>query len=196
MDSLFHFNYLNKKDSLLKSIGYTLLVYAISSFVFYIYGKIINKKTRFIDIITPVLISQCVGIFVVLLSEIPLVKNAQQEILSSTENIAPHFSPLTLITILVFSILSLTISVYGIALFYNGFKTATNMKNWYHIVVFAILLLTLMISMQFLQKIINNEKQIFTSLQFLDFQFKFCSANCRFLDGRTGNSGYKTSVNC
>ncbi|WP_312090374.1 YIP1 family protein [Chryseobacterium sp.] len=151
MDSLFHFNYLDKKDSLLKSIGYTLLVYAISSLVFYIYGKIINKKTRFIDIITPVLISQCVGIFVVLLSEIPLVKNAQQEILSSTENIAPHFSPLTLITILVFSILSLTISVYGIALLYNGFKTATNMKNWYHIVVFAILLLTLMISMQFLQ---------------------------------------------
>lgn len=149
-DSLFHFRYINPKDSLFKVILSTLIVYAASIIILFVYGKIINKRTRLIDIITPVFIAQFPVILMIILTKIPFVSDAENKILASVEKNDLEINPLSLIIICLYSFLSLAIAAYGIAILYNGFKTATNMKKWQHIVIFAVILLTMMVTMQFL----------------------------------------------
>lgn len=149
-DSLFHLRLINPEDSLAKIILLTLLIYAVSVVIFFIFGKIINKKTRLIDIVNPVFISQFTVILLLIITEIPFIKNAQNNIQESVENQSFEIGTTSLIIITVTSFLSLAVVAYGIAILFNGFKTATNMKNWRHIVIFAVLLLTMMITMQLL----------------------------------------------
>lgn len=149
-DSLFHFRRINPDDSLLQIILSTAIVYAISIIILFIYAKIINKRTRLIDIITPVFIAQITAVFIILLKQIPAISKAEKAIMAAVEKNISELDPMAIIIICIFSFLSLAISAYGIALLYNGFKTATNMKKWQHIVLFAIILLTMMVTMQFL----------------------------------------------
>lgn len=149
-DSLFHFRFIKPEDSVLKIILETLIIYALNIAVFFIFGRIINKRTRLIDIINPIFISQFTVIFLLFLSEIPLIKNAQKQILDSVKNESYEIEPVTLLIITVNSFISLAISAYGLAILYNGFKTATNLKNWRHIVIFVILLITMMLTLQLL----------------------------------------------
>ncbi|MFY1047237.1 YIP1 family protein [Chryseobacterium sp. GP-SGM7] len=149
-DSLFHFRFISSEDSLVKIILSTLIVYAISIAVFFIFGKIINKRTRFIDVVNPIFISQFIVILLLLISEIPLIKNAQEKIVASVENQSFEIDTISLVIITLNSFISLAITAYGIAILFNGFRTATNMKNWRHIVIFAVLLLTMMVTMQLL----------------------------------------------
>lgn len=149
-DSLFHFTILKDEDSLLKVVASTLIIYAISILILFGLGKVINKRTRIIDIITPVFISQFPMIFLLFSMKIPFVMKAQQEIMNTVENQSQDFDPISLLIICIYSFVSLLISAYGITILYNGFKTATNLKKWQHIVIFAIILLTMMITMQFI----------------------------------------------
>jgi len=149
-DSLFHFVFINPKDSISKVILSTLIVYTISITVLFVFGKIINKRTRLIDIVNPVLISQFAVILLLLTTEIPFIKNAQKQIMGSAQNQSSDIEPIALLIITIYSFFSFAISAYGIAILFNGFKTATNMKNWLHIVIFAIVLLTMMLTMQLL----------------------------------------------
>lgn len=149
-DSLFHFRFISPEDALWKIILETLAIYVLNIAVFFIFGKIINKRTRLIDIINPIFISQITVIFLLFLSEIPLIKNAQKQILDSVGNQTYEIEPITLLIITVNSFFSLAISAYGLAILYNGFKTATNLKNWPHIVIFVILLITMMLTLQLL----------------------------------------------
>ncbi len=149
-DSLFHFASIDSEDSLTKIILSTLMVYAINVAAFFIFGKIINRKTRLIDIVNPILISQITGIFLLIIAEIPIISESQEQIMNSVKNQSLEIEPLVLLIITMYAFFSLAVSAYGIAILYNGFKTATNMKNWRHIVIFALLLLSLMITMQIL----------------------------------------------
>ncbi|MCX8526195.1 YIP1 family protein [Chryseobacterium formosus] len=149
-DSLFHFRLINSEDSLSKIILSTLIVYAISILIFFVFGKIINKKTRFIDVVNPILISQFIVILLLLISEIPLVKNAQKQIIASVENQSFELDMISLLITTINSFVSLAITAYGMAILFNGFRTATNMKDWRHIVIFVLLLLTIMLTMQLL----------------------------------------------
>lgn len=147
-DSLFHFRFISPEDALWKIILETSAIYALNIAVFYIFGKIINKRTRLIDIINPIFISQITVIFLLFLSEIPLIKNAHKQIIDSVGKQSYEIDPITLLIITVNSFISLAISAYGFAILYNGFKTATNLKNWRHIVIFVILLITMMLTLQ------------------------------------------------
>ncbi|MCU7615867.1 YIP1 family protein [Chryseobacterium sp. PBS4-4] len=149
-DSLFHFEFIDPEDSIFKIILATLIVYAINITVFFIFGKMINKKTRLIDIVNPIFISQITVILLLLVTEIPFIKNAQKQIMDSVKNQSSAIEPVALLIITIYSFFSLAISAYGIAILFNGFKIATNMKNWVHIVIFALLLLTMMLTMQLL----------------------------------------------
>jgi hypothetical protein len=149
-DSLFHFRYINPADSLFQIILSTLIVYAVSIIILFVYGKIINKRTRLIDIITPVFIAQFPVILMILLMKIPFISKAENEVLASVEKNTTEINPVSIIIISIYSFISLAIAAYGIAILYNGFKTATNMKKWQHIVIFAVILLTMMVTMQFL----------------------------------------------
>ncbi|UMQ41861.1 YIP1 family protein [Chryseobacterium sp. Y16C] len=150
VDSIFHYRYADEKDSFIKSIGYSLLSYIIAIIIFFILGKIYNKRTRFIDIINTILISQIPGIFIILISELPIIKNSMESIRVMAEKNPANISPADLVVICIFSFSALLLIAYGMTLIYNGFKTATNLKNWKQIVIFAFLIIVTTITCQFI----------------------------------------------
>ncbi|WP_326982800.1 YIP1 family protein [Chryseobacterium sp. MYb264] len=148
MDAIFHYSYLKENDSALLGIGKSIISYSAGMIVLLILGKIYNKKTRIVDIINTVIISQTPGIITILLSELPIVKtsvNTIREIVDKDPQNLPAF-PLAIMCI--FSFVVLLLIAYGITLIYNGFRTSTNMKNWKQIVIFAFVVLTLCIISQ------------------------------------------------
>lgn len=149
VDSIFHYRYADEKISLIKNIGLSLLSYSIAIIIFFILGKIYNKRTRLIDIINTILISQIPGILIMLLCEIPWVKNTMDSIAVSAQKNPENIVTFDLITICIYSFSMLLLIAYGITLFYNGFKTATNFKDWKQIVLFAFILLATCITSQF-----------------------------------------------
>lgn len=150
VDSIFHYRYADEKKSLLESIGYSLLSYSIAIIIFYILAKIYNKRARFIDIVNTILISQIPGIFIILISELPIIKNSLESIRLMAEKNPANISPVDLIVVCIFSFSALLLSAYGMTLIYNGFKTATNLKNWKQIVIFAFLIIATTITCQFI----------------------------------------------
>lgn len=136
MDSIFHFS-----DNKNLTIEYAFLLAGISilsAILFlFLFALIINKKTRFIDIVNTVLISQmpnCIALLCIKFSGMDtLAKNLKQNLgLGGTVNLIQFTFSILII---------LSITLYGFVLIYNGFKTATNFKKWQHIILFVVLLL-------------------------------------------------------
>ncbi|MCE3075865.1 YIP1 family protein [Chryseobacterium gwangjuense] len=150
VDSIFHYRYADEKHSLIENIGLSLLSYSIAIIIFFILGKIYNKRARFIDIVNTILISQIPGIFILLIGELPIVNNSMESVRLMAEKNPENISPFDLIIICIFSFSALLLIAYGITLFYNGFKTATNVKNWKQIVIFAFLIMVTTITCQFI----------------------------------------------
>lgn len=124
--------------------GMKILLIDIFSVVLllFILGKIINSKTRIIDILNTVLISRIplyiLGIF---------ANNSKMNEITETliENI-DHPEKMQLQTsdmmiMMIFSVFSLLFLAYHIVLLVFGFKTATNTKKWQHFVLFTLILL-------------------------------------------------------
>lgn len=148
-DSVFHYTYIQSEETLTKVIFSTISVFATSIIVFFIFGKIINRKTRLIDITNAVLISQIPGFFTAVPSQLDVIQDSKDYFLTSME-LGAKIPPAAILIVISFSIYSLAMSAYGITLLYNGFKTATNLKGWVYIVIFAILLIILIVLTQFL----------------------------------------------
>ena len=141
MDSLLHIS--PAKDLSFNSIAlYTIisLIYAIV--LLFILGKIFNSKTRVIDIVNAVLVSQVPVIVIVLGTKlIKLDKISKQIAETSAQNKVLDINIFDLMYLMVFSFGSLIFIIYSFVLLFNGFKTATNIKKWQHIVIFAFVLL-------------------------------------------------------
>lgn len=149
-DSIFHYGFADEKATIPQIIGRNVLSYLIGIVVLLILGKIYNSKTRFIDILNTVLISQIPGIFILLMSEIPLIKNILSIVQELAEN-NPQNIPMTdLLIICIYAFLTLGISIYGFILIYNGFKTTTNIKKWQQITLFVLVLIFTTVGSQFL----------------------------------------------
>lgn len=141
MDSLLHF-------SPAKDLGFTSIsLYVVISLIYaivllFILGKIFNFKTRIIDIINAVLVSQVPVIIIVLaIKLINLDKISKQIAETSAQNKVLDINVFDLIYLMVFGFGSLIFIIYSFVLLFNGFKTATNIKKWQHIVIFAFVLL-------------------------------------------------------
>ena len=141
LDSLLQFS--PAKDLSFNSIAlYTIisLIYAIV--LLFILGKIFNSKTRIIDIVNAVLVSQVPVIVIVLGTKlIKLDKISKQIAETSAQNKVLDINIFDLMYLMVFSFGSLIFIIYSFVLLFNGFKTATNIKKWQHIVIFAFVLL-------------------------------------------------------
>ena len=151
MDSLLHIS--PAKDLSFNSIAlYTIisLIYAIV--LLFILGKIFNSKTRIIDIVNAVLVSQVPVIVIVLGTKlIKLDKISKQIAETSAQNKVLDINIFDLMYLMVFSFGSLIFIIYSFVLLFNGFKTATNIKKWQHIVIFAfVLLVAILICQTFL----------------------------------------------
>ena len=155
MDSIFHFS---PKENLTLSGAFVFVSISTASAILFLFlvALLINKRTRFIDIVNTVLLSQAPN-FLVLLS----IKYSGLETLANNQKTADGSPPsldLNSIAIIPFIIgicVMLALIVYGFILIYNGFKTATNLKKGLQIALFVICLFVFTLLHQiYLQRLI------------------------------------------
>lgn len=128
----------NIENATLKNIALpTLLSFAFAIVVLFILGKILNRKTRIIDIINTVLISQLFLIIIQGIGKIPFLKQAGKNVIQYQSNHTGTFPFLDFLIMISLTVITITTLIYSITLYYNGFKTATNIKKWQHIVLFC-----------------------------------------------------------
>lgn len=109
----------------------------VSLFIFlFIAGKIINSKTRAVDIATPILVAK-IPYYILLLFNIndfiySSTSSLLQKVNPENPSQMPNIDPGTLAVILPFALLSIAFLIWFIVLLYYGFKTATNSKTPAH----------------------------------------------------------------
>ena len=102
----------------------------------FILGLIINKKTRFIDVLNTVLIARS-PLYLLSLSNICGFMNGLETKINPENPLDIHFTPEDIIVLSVFSMFAVGFLVWFVALLYNGFKTATNLKATPYKIAFA-----------------------------------------------------------
>ncbi|KUY27533.1 hypothetical protein ATB96_03705 [Elizabethkingia ursingii] len=102
--------------------------------ILYLIAIVFNKRSRFIDITNTILVSNAINIPILLLTHLIDVNKA-----FSSEGINENFYQyiINLLFIIVTTAIVIALVVYSIVLFFNGFKTATNIKKWPQIVLFV-----------------------------------------------------------
>ena len=146
-DSIFHLSILEDNQPIWFVIKINTLSSLFAVIVLFILGKLLNNKTRLIDIVNTVLISAIPLIIIMPISGLSFFKNAKASIQHNAAD--PGQIDITnLIIITAFGLATLPILIYSFVLYYNGFQTATNIKKWQHIVLFVIISLVLIIVSQ------------------------------------------------
>ena len=115
------------------SISYISMIAVLS-----ILGKLLYKKTRIIDIINTVLISQIPLIIILPFEKIEYFKTVTKKVIAYQNHPSGAFPILDFIFMMLTILIAVGAMIYSIALFYNGFKTATNIKTWQHTTIFCI----------------------------------------------------------
>jgi len=141
---LFHLSPSEHKSVMLvlfnKSVNLVVL-----TLVFYGFGKMLNRKTRLLDIFIVVLVAQMVFLLVVIPLCNPYVSSISKSIEDSLAkgDITLELLPKTnLIIITVVALISLAALVYYVYLIIKGMRIAVNSKRKYHGLVIVLLLFT------------------------------------------------------
>lgn len=135
--SIFHYSILEGDVNVWNIVINNSFSYLFSIVVLYVLGKILNKRTRFIDISNTVLISQIPLIITTPVLGLTLYRKTMSSLAENNESLG-YGDILNFLIILVWILSILSMLLYSIVLYYNGFQTATNLKKWQHIVAFAI----------------------------------------------------------
>lgn len=120
------------------------IINALVLFVlFFAFGKMINPKTRAVDILSASLICR-IPIYLVSLTNLGgYLEKSTQNMLGKIDfenlNNIPQFELLDIVIMLVFSVVMILLLIYMIVLFWRGFKTATNTKGIKNIIIFVVL---------------------------------------------------------
>lgn len=110
--------------------------------VLFILGKLINRKTRAIDILNTAMVSRFPQYISAVITALPVLKKVEDEITSHQGDLQHlNLQPMDLMLLFVISMILLAITAYYITLLVNGFRTAVNAKKWQHFVGFAIALI-------------------------------------------------------
>ncbi len=116
-------------------------VLMLSIFLF-IGGKVINEKTRLIDIVVTSLVARIPYYLIPLLNVKSMISKATDQVLQAAENQTLDGIPnLSLVLLTVFSVVVILFAVWYVVLLFNGFKTASNAKGAKHVVFFAVSIL-------------------------------------------------------
>lgn len=107
--------------------------------VLFILGKIINSKTRFIDILNMTMLSRIPLYLLGTITNNSKINDITQKIIDSIDypqkmNLLPE----EMAILAVFTVVSFLMMAYFIVLLIFGFKTATNTKKWQHWIFFAV----------------------------------------------------------
>lgn len=122
-------------------IGHLIVLSALT-IVYFIFGKIINRKTRLLDILNTILIS-IAPLYLIFFENIN--GYMYNEIYQMEEAIKSGgmLNIKTSIFSVIISVISISITIYFIYLLFIGFKTATNAKKiWHYVLFFVILFIT------------------------------------------------------
>ena len=156
MDSILHFA-ANTSLSLQTAFLFVIISCLTATLFLFFIALLINKRTRFIDIVTTVLISQVPNFFILLVTKLSGMNEVVKKFTSVATNKMTTFETADILLLFVFSLIVLAFVIYTIILLYNGFKTATNFKKWYHISLFVISLLFFMLLHQlYVPTLFNN----------------------------------------
>ncbi len=110
--------------------------------VLFILGKLINRKTRAIDILNTSMVSRFPQYISAVITAVPVLKKVEDEIISHQGDLQHlNFQPVDLMLIFFTSMLLLAITAYYITLLVNGFRTSVNAKKWQHFAGFAVALI-------------------------------------------------------
>lgn len=113
---------------------------AILFFAFHIFGYTINKKTRPADILGTVMLARLPFYLGTLTNINGFISRTTEAMLGLDMNNI-QLNPADLTIIVVSSLITLALLVWYIALLYNGFKVATNLKTTNQKVMFAVTLI-------------------------------------------------------
>ncbi len=116
----------------------TLISFASPIIILYLLAIILYRKTRIIDIINTVLISQIPLIVLLPTEKITYIKTVGDRVIEYQKHPSSAFPLLDFTIMMLVIFITLGSLIYSIVLFYNGFKTATNIKKWQHITLFCI----------------------------------------------------------
>ena len=107
--------------------------------IFFIFGKLINKKTRIIDILTTCLIAKIPFYLIPFTNINQLVFNTTSQMISeiNPEKIN-SISTADMMILMILAIITILIIIWSIILLFNGFKTATNSKEAKHTILFIL----------------------------------------------------------
>jgi hypothetical protein len=156
MDSILHF-VPNPKLTLQTAFLLVIVSCLTATFFLFFIALLINKRTRFIDIVTTVLISQVPNFFILLITKFSGMNEVAKKFTTVATNKVTPFETADILLLFVFCLIILAFVVYAMILLYNGFKTATNFKKWYQISLFVISLLFFTLLHQlYVSTLLNN----------------------------------------
>lgn len=132
----------------------------IAILLLYLYGKFINAKTRFIDIVNVVLISRIAYYIVFITDFIPSVNEKINKVTEGvlSNNLAILQDPSTMVVIVTVGFFALFCMALLFYYLFIGFKTVTNMKNpkqtfGFVAVIFLLILSTTILALIIPQKL-------------------------------------------
>jgi hypothetical protein len=129
MDSLLHFSSGERfKSGFNQSLCFNQ--FSICCFTAFRVRKNFQQRTRLIDIANAVLVSQIPVLFTVISTKLFDIERLSKQISqTSAQAKVPDINILDLISLTVFAFANLILIIYSFTLLFNGFKTATNIKN-------------------------------------------------------------------
>ena len=154
MNSIFHFI---PSENLIvaNAILYIGICYSSAVIYLFIIALIFNKKTRLIDIVNTVLISQAPNFIILLIIKFSSLNKLSKSLKTAIDSKQLNNISLDLGLVLLFILPFLAFAIYGIVLIFNGFKTATNIKKPQHIIFFIISLFVFMLIHQIYMQSFN-----------------------------------------
>ncbi len=102
----------------------------------FLLSKLINKRSRAIDILNTVIVARVPFFFIMLFNCTGFLNSIENP--SDGNPLAINFSPTEMAFLLVTGVIAIAILVWFIILLYKGFKTASNVKTTLHKILFAI----------------------------------------------------------
>lgn len=119
------------------------LINIVSLFaVLFLVGKLINSKTRIIDILSPILISRVPFYLLTFFNFRNCISDVTASIVEKLDLKAMptelDLSPFSMILLMLFAMISILFLIWFVVLLYNGFKIATNCKTSLHKLYFAL----------------------------------------------------------
>lgn len=137
-DGIYHVSY-QSGIPLAQAVIEALLYTVLPSFLLIVIGKIVNPKTRLVDILTATIFHRIPMTIGILLMQLPFLKKVTDAIIKAAQtNTLQHLSIATLWISTIASLVMLALLVYSIVLLINGFKTASHAKRPWHYILFAL----------------------------------------------------------